>query len=101
MKFLAASFLALAAALGSAWAAPISTQELSDMSAQGYRLLDLEEGVPPVWKTEDEKLDLLRAGVHFVCPFHPSARIRRLIRVLSSMLPRFTTLRKSRLRLPW
>ena len=67
MKSLAAGFLALAAAFSTACAAPVSTQELSDMAGQGYRLLDLAEGVPPVWKTEEEKLDLLRAGVHFVC----------------------------------
>ena len=66
MKFLTAGFLALAAAFTTAWAAPISTQEISDMAAQGYRLLDLEEGAEPVWKTEDEKLNLLRAGVRFV-----------------------------------
>ena len=50
MKFLAAGFLALAATFTTAWAAPISTQEISDMAAQGYRLLDLEEGAEPVWK---------------------------------------------------
>ena len=67
MKFnVTTGFLALAAMFGITYAAPISTSEISDMASQGYRLLDLAEGVPPVWKTEDEKLDLLRAGVKFV-----------------------------------
>ncbi|RPD52916.1 Zn-dependent exopeptidase, partial [Lentinus tigrinus ALCF2SS1-7] len=46
-------------------AAPVTTQELADMATKGYRLLDLEEGAAPVWKTEEEKLELLRANVHF------------------------------------
>ena len=36
------------------------------MSTKGYRLLDLKEGTVPVWKTEEEKLELLREGVRFV-----------------------------------
>ncbi len=50
------------------WAIPVSNQQLEDVAAKGYRLLDLQAGVEPVWKTEDEKLELLRLGVHFVGP---------------------------------
>ncbi len=65
MKFLSSCLFA-AAALSSVCAAPATTQELADMAAKGYRLLNLEEGAAPVWKTEEEKLDLLRDKVHFV-----------------------------------
>ncbi|TFK39865.1 aminopeptidase [Crucibulum laeve] len=46
-------------------AAPISHAEIKTKSAQGLRLLSLGEDVEPVWKTEDEKLDLMRSGVKF------------------------------------
>jgi bacterial leucyl aminopeptidase len=62
------SFLAiLAAALPLAVkCAPISHEEIEANVAQNLRLLSLEEGVEPVWKTEEEKLDLMRQGVQFV-----------------------------------
>ncbi|PIL29245.1 hypothetical protein GSI_09294 [Ganoderma sinense ZZ0214-1] len=47
------------------WASPISTQQVQGVAAKGYRLLDLQPGVEPVWKTEEDKLELLRQGVHF------------------------------------
>ncbi|KAI0357858.1 Zn-dependent exopeptidase [Trametes cingulata] len=56
---------AAAAAFSAVCAAPISHNELADMAAKGYRLLSLSEGAEPVWKTEEEKLALLRANVHF------------------------------------
>ena len=65
MKLLSGLLLAVAA-LSAVSAAPVTTQELADLAAQGYRLLDLQEGAAPVWKTEKEKLELLRANVHFV-----------------------------------
>ena len=65
MQFLSTLLIAVAT-LNVVSAAPVSTQELADMASQGYRLLDLEEGAAPVWKTEREKLELLRANVHFV-----------------------------------
>ncbi|KAK7056407.1 hypothetical protein VNI00_002961 [Paramarasmius palmivorus] len=45
--------------------APISHEEIEANVAQNLRLLSLEEGVEPVWKTEEEKLDLMRQGVQF------------------------------------
>ncbi|ESK90772.1 aminopeptidase [Moniliophthora roreri MCA 2997] len=33
--------------------------------AQNFRLLSLEEGADPVWKTEEEKLNLIKQGVQF------------------------------------
>lgn len=69
MQFLSSFFFA-AAVFSAACAAPVTTQELAVMAAKGYRLLDLEEGAAPVWKTEEEKLELLRANVHFVSIVH-------------------------------
>ncbi|KAI0753241.1 Zn-dependent exopeptidase [Daedaleopsis nitida] len=65
MRFVAFSCLLAAAALSAVCGAPISTDEIADMTSKGYRLLDLEEGAVPVWKTEDEKLGLMRAETHF------------------------------------
>ncbi|KAI0634037.1 Zn-dependent exopeptidase [Trametes polyzona] len=65
MKFFSALFCAITAALGVVRAAPVAPKELADMAAKGYRLLSLAEGAEPVWKTEEEKLELLRSKVHF------------------------------------
>ncbi|KAI0705679.1 Zn-dependent exopeptidase [Earliella scabrosa] len=65
MKFLTSGCLLAAAALSVVRAAPISNEEIADMTSKGFRLLDLEAGVDPVWKTEDEILDLLRADIGF------------------------------------
>ncbi|OJT11868.1 Leucine aminopeptidase 1 [Trametes pubescens] len=64
MKFSVLGCL-LATAFSAVRAAPIAPQELADKVAQGFRLLSLAEGAEPVWKTEEEKLELLRAKVHF------------------------------------
>ncbi|KAI0822364.1 hypothetical protein BC628DRAFT_1534332 [Trametes gibbosa] len=64
MKFSTLGCL-LASALGAVRGAPIASQELAEMAAKGYRLLSLGEGVAPVWKTEEETLELLRSNVHF------------------------------------
>jgi len=40
--------------------------EVRENSAKGLRLLGLAKGAEPVWKTENEKLELLRSHVHFV-----------------------------------
>jgi leucyl aminopeptidase len=54
-------------ALASVHAVPvISPSEIATKSAQGLRLLSLAEGAEPVWKTEDEKLELMRARIQFV-----------------------------------
>lgn len=65
----------VAALLPAALGAPISHDELVTNSAQGLRLLQLGETVDPVWKTEDEKLELLRSGSQFVCSSHSFRRI--------------------------
>ena len=46
--------------------AVITEAELAENAAQGLRLIDLEAGVDPVWMTEDEKLELIRADKNFV-----------------------------------
>lgn len=47
-------------------AAPISHEEIVENSAKGLHLLQLSEDSEPVWKTDDEELELKRAGVNFV-----------------------------------
>ncbi|EEB92713.1 hypothetical protein MPER_08738 [Moniliophthora perniciosa FA553] len=60
------SFLAILVALPLVVkCAPISHEELEANVAQNVRLLSLEEGADPVWKTEEEKLGLMRQGVKF------------------------------------
>ncbi|KAG5642918.1 hypothetical protein DXG03_001889 [Asterophora parasitica] len=61
---LTAALLGIALAAASVNAA-ISQGELKRNTAKGLRLLSLREGADPVWKTENEKLDLLRAHVQF------------------------------------
>ncbi|KAG6844532.1 hypothetical protein H0H87_006116, partial [Tephrocybe sp. NHM501043] len=43
----------------------VTRTELADNTAKGLRLISLEEGADPVWKTEEEALDLRRAHIHF------------------------------------
>ncbi|KAJ7240504.1 Zn-dependent exopeptidase [Mycena rebaudengoi] len=64
MKF-ASAFGVACAAFAIVNAVPITHDEIEANSAEGLRLLTLEDGAAPVWKTEDEKLDLMRAGVQF------------------------------------
>lgn len=65
MRFwLSLGLLATTFALGSA--APISHSEIQAKTSQGLRLLSLEDGADPVWKSEDEKLELMRAETQFV-----------------------------------
>jgi leucyl aminopeptidase len=45
---------------------PVSTQEITSKSSQGLRLLSLAEDLDPLWKTEGEKLELMRSGIKFV-----------------------------------
>ncbi|PFH51833.1 hypothetical protein AMATHDRAFT_141573 [Amanita thiersii Skay4041] len=64
MKF-RLSFSFLLASIIAVRAAPISHDEIISKSAQGLRLLSLAEDADPVWKTGEEKLNLLRAGTKF------------------------------------
>ncbi|KAF9459297.1 hypothetical protein BDZ94DRAFT_1239317 [Collybia nuda] len=61
---LSSSLLGLVLAALSVRAA-ISEIELKANTAKGLRLISLEDGVDPVWKTEDEKLELMRAHRNF------------------------------------
>ena len=67
MKFasfvIAASLLAASSFTG---AVPIGPQEITRMSAQGFSLLRLDLDVDPVWKTEEEKWALKKAGTNFM-----------------------------------
>ena len=68
MKFFSTLQAFAVIALGTAFlsaAAPISSSEIEEKSAQGLRLLSLSEDAEPVWKTEDEKLELKKQDVHF------------------------------------
>ena len=66
MKLFASSLFVAAALFGAVFAAPISNEELADKAAKGYRLLQFTEGADLVWKTEEEKLELMKQEVHFV-----------------------------------
>ncbi|KAG6839682.1 hypothetical protein C0991_012601, partial [Blastosporella zonata] len=45
--------------------AKITHSELAENKAKNLRLISTEDGLDPVWKTEYEKLDLLRKRVNF------------------------------------
>ncbi|KAF7369128.1 Peptide hydrolase [Mycena venus] len=62
---LASAFGAACVAFAAVSAVPTTHDEIEVNSAQGLRLLSLKEGADPVWKTEDEKLKLSRAGAQF------------------------------------
>lgn len=66
MKSLLSTLLLLCTVVSMGFARPIASGEIAAKSAQGLRLLSLAEGADPVWKTEAEVLDLLRAGKNFV-----------------------------------
>lgn len=65
MRLQVAVFAALLAALALVQSAPITSDEIEAKSAQGYRLLSIVDGEDPVWKTEGEKLQLMREEVQF------------------------------------
>lgn len=66
MKFsLPLNALAVLALGVSVLAAPLASSEIQEKSAAGLRLLSLDENAEPVWKSEDEKLELMRKGVKF------------------------------------
>jgi len=64
MKLLSVSLLLLTALF--VQSAPISHDEIVSKTAEGLRLLSLAEGADPEWVTEDQKLELKRAGKRFV-----------------------------------
>lgn len=56
-------FLAASSLVG---AVPINSQEIERKSAEGLFLLRLGLDVDPVWKTEEEKWELKKAGIDFM-----------------------------------
>lgn len=67
MKFASSVVVAfLLAASSLTGAAPISPQEITRMSAEGFSLLRLDSDVDPVWKTEEEKWELKKTGTNFM-----------------------------------
>ena len=120
MKFFSTLQAFAVIALGTAFlsaAAPISSSEIEEKSAQGLRLLSLSEDAEPVWKTEDEKLELKKQDVHFfdvtetyeleqslpkkkaaavTCESLPHSTLQYTnMSVFSKTLPRHTSLRSS------
>jgi leucyl aminopeptidase len=65
MKSLLSTLLLLATIVATNAAPVVPLSDLRTKAAQGLRLLSLEEGADPVWKTENEVLDLVRAGKNF------------------------------------
>ena len=45
----------------------ISQTELEENTAKGLRLISLQDGVDPIWMTEEEKLRLMADDTNFVC----------------------------------
>lgn len=85
MHFPAALSLLLSALSLVVNASPIRPADIKSNVAKGLRLLSLAEGTEPVWKTENEVFDLLRAGVKFVrflfqCPDVQSNWCRLIVR---------------------
>lgn len=62
-SFVAAIFLVATSLVG---AVPIGSQEIEKKSAEGFFLIRLGLDVDPVWKTEEEKWELKKAGIHFM-----------------------------------
>lgn len=53
-------------AISLTFARPITSLEIAAKSGQGLRLVSLEEGTDPVWKTEADIFALIKAKKHFV-----------------------------------
>jgi hypothetical protein len=62
-SIIAATLLAASSLVG---AVPIGAQEIKRRSADGLSLLRLGPDVDPVWKTEEEKWELKKAGIGFM-----------------------------------
>lgn len=62
-------FAALALAASLIQAAPLSRDVAADKKAAGLRLIELGEGVEPIWMSEDEKLELIMKDTRFVRNF--------------------------------
>ncbi|KAJ3487608.1 hypothetical protein NLJ89_g11696 [Agrocybe chaxingu] len=65
MKFLSSVALVLSSSLLSGVAAAITRQEIEQLSAAGFHLIDLAPDVEPVWKTEEEVEALIAEDVRF------------------------------------
>lgn len=61
--------LALVAFFNGAAALP-ALSEFKLKASQGLRLLELGEGLEPVWKTEAEKTALMEKSINFVSKLH-------------------------------
>ncbi|KAG6864152.1 hypothetical protein C0991_012007 [Blastosporella zonata] len=74
--------------------AKVTYTELAENRAKGLHLLSLQPDVDPVWKTEDEKLDLMRADVNFMDvtevfdPDEPRVPLRKTSNLLTYPPPR-------------
>ena len=65
---LSISTLVIATCLLSA-TARITLQEIHEKSAKGLHLIDLSEDAEPVWKTDEQVLELISKNVGFVRSF--------------------------------
>jgi hypothetical protein len=66
MKFASVIAAVLLAASSLVGAVPIGSQEIERMSAESLFLLRFGLDVDPVWKTEEEKWELKKAGIDFM-----------------------------------
>ncbi|KAF5362002.1 hypothetical protein D9756_002281 [Leucocoprinus leucothites] len=65
MKYQLALLNLVLAAITFVHAAPVSHEEIAENSAKGLHLLQLSEDGEPVWKTDEEELELKRKGTNF------------------------------------
>ena len=56
------------AAVSFVYAAPITHDEIVTKSAKGLRLLQFSEGSDPVWKTDEEAIELMKQRSTFLVP---------------------------------
>ncbi|TRM58916.1 hypothetical protein BD626DRAFT_437658 [Schizophyllum amplum] len=85
--------LLLSALSALALAAPLAQDEIKQNAASGLRLLSLEDGAEPVWKTADEKLELMKTGTKFFDVTETYERKQALAANKAKMVARETCLR--------
>jgi leucyl aminopeptidase len=65
MKFQLLGLVVAALSLNLVQAVPVSSSELKEKAASGLRLLSIKDSADPVWKTEDEMIELKKAKINF------------------------------------
>lgn len=86
LKSLLSTLLLLSALTVNALPAPApQSSDTRLMAERGLHLIDLEDGTEPVWRTEEQVLDFIRAGTNFVRPLMMAATC--IVRTLTMIVP--------------